>query len=66
MSLDLCVHRLGEAEDERFALTNDFTTADEGGAVKMRDMYRHMQHNLRAVALRDHKESYDDIPLLLI
>ena len=60
------MHRLGEAKDEQFALTSDFTTADERSAVKLRDMYRHMQHNLRATALRDHKKLYDDIPLLLI
>ena len=52
-------YRLAKAEDEQFALTNDFTTADEGSTIKLRDMYRHMQHNFRATALRDHKKLYD-------
>ena len=57
-------YRLAKAEDEQFALTNDFTTADEGSTIKLRDMYRHMQHNFRATALRDHKKLYDKIIVL--
>ena len=60
-----CIHRLTKGEDEKFALTNDFTTADEGSIIKLRDTYRHMQHNLRAAAVREHKKLYDDIPLSL-
>ena len=57
--------RLTKSEEEYFALTNDFTTADEGSVIKLRNEYRHMQHNLRAAAMREHKKLYDDITLSL-
>ena len=57
--------RLTKSEEEYFALTNNFTTGDEGSVIKLRDEYRHMQHNLWAAAMREHKKLYDDIPLLL-
>ena len=58
--------RLTKSKDEYFALTNDFTTtADEGSVIKLRDEYRHVQHNLRAAAMKEHKKLYDDIPLPL-
>ena len=59
------VFRLLKSEEEHFALTNKFTTADEGSVVKLRDAYRHMQHNLRAAAVREHKKLYGDISLSL-
>ena len=61
----MCTCRLTKCEDEQFALTNNFTTADEGSVIKLRDEYRHMQHNLRAAAMREHKKLYDNIPLSL-
>lgn len=52
-------------EEDWFALTNAFTTADEGSVIKLRDKYRHLQQNVRAAAMREHKRFYDGVTLPL-
>ena len=53
------------AEEESFAFTNTFSTAGEGSVFDLQNVYRHMQHNVRAAAVRAHKRSNPNITLQL-
>ena len=62
-----CVYlcRLTKHEEDSYKYTNAFTTADEGSVMKLKDVYRHMQHNSRAEAGRTHRKLYRDAALQL-
>jgi len=57
--------RLAKHEEDSYKYTNAFTTADERSVMKLKDVYRHMQHNSRAEAGRAHRKLYRDAAVKL-
>lgn len=52
-------------EEDSFKFTNAFTTADEGSVMKLKEIYRHIQHNNRPEAARAHRKLYKEVVLRL-
>ena len=47
---------LCKAEEKKFKLTNEFTSADEGSVLDVSNRYRYLQHNKRPAAVREMKK----------
>ena len=47
-----------EDEEESYKFTNAFTSAGEGSVLDISKRYRHLQHNMRASAVRASKQVY--------
>lgn len=61
----IIIYRCIKAEEESFAYTNAFSTTGKGSVFDLQGVYRHMQHNVRPAAVRQHKKIYPNIPLQL-
>ena len=57
-STSLLFYRLLEIEEANYKYTNVFTTADENSPLGISKCYRHLQHNMRASAVRASKGVY--------
>ena len=58
--LIILVIRKLEDEEESYKFTNAFTSAGEGSVLDISKRYRHLQHNMRASAVRASKQVYKD------
>lgn len=47
---------LRRAEEKKFKLTNEFTSAGEGSVLDISNRYRYLQHNNRPAAVREMKK----------
>ena len=56
--MTVCVIRQLEDEEESYKFTNAFTLAGEGSVLDISKRYRHLQHNMRASAVRASKKVY--------
>ena len=56
--LIILVIRKLEDEEESYKFTNAFTSAGEGSVLDISKRYRHLQHNMRASAVRASKQVY--------
>ena len=58
LNVDVSAVRKLEDEEESYKFTNAFTSAGEGSVLDIAKRYRHLQHNMRASAVRASKEVY--------
>ena len=55
---EIFFYRIQEKEENRFKLTNSFSTVDSRSAVKLSEEYKCIQHHDRLAAARAHKNAH--------
>ena len=58
LNTTISIIRKLEDEEESYKFTNAFTSAGEGSVLDISKRYRHLQHNMRASAVRASKKVY--------